>query len=59
MRTENGKIIEATRDELYHKWLVDDWAEFVSFPDYLESLRRCGVTITEESDDGKKPSVSP
>lgn len=48
MIVENGKIIEATRRELYCRWIGDDWDEFVTFPDYLMHLERAGVKIVEE-----------
>lgn len=51
MKTENGKIIEATRNELYHMWITGDWDEFVSFPDFLFYLVQAGVKITEENNE--------
>ena len=48
MKIENGKIIEATRRELYNRWLTDEWDEIMTFPDFLLSMERVGVTITEE-----------
>lgn len=47
MIVENGKIIEATRDELYHKWLSGDWDEFMPFEEYLYHMEQAGVKITE------------
>ena len=47
MKIEDGKIIEATRDELYHRWLVEEWDEIMTFPDFLLSMARIGVKITE------------
>lgn len=57
MKTENGKIIEATRNELYHRWLTEDWDEITSFPCFLETMRQCGVTIKEEDDGAEKTTV--
>ena len=48
MKIENGKIIEATRRELYNRWLTEEWDEIMTFPDFLLSMERIGVTITEE-----------
>ena len=50
MKTENGKIIEATREELYHMWLTDDWDEFCSFPDFLYLMEQAGVTVRENDE---------
>lgn len=52
MKTENGKIIEATKTELYHYWLTGDWDEFVSFPDFMFYMEQAGVTVKEEEDNG-------
>lgn len=50
MKTENGKIIEATRDELYHMWLTGDWDEFMPFEEYIYHMEKDGVTVKEKSD---------
>lgn len=47
MKTENGKIIEATKRELYQRWLTDDWAEFMPFEEYLHHMKNAGVTVRE------------
>lgn len=46
MKTENGKIIEATRDELLSKWLDEEWCEIMSFYEYIYSMEKSGVKIT-------------
>ena len=46
MKTENGKIIEATRGELLSKWLDEDWCEIMSFCEYIYSMEKSGVKIT-------------
>ena len=47
MKTENGKIIEATRKELYNIWLTEEWDEILTFPDFLLTMERVGVKVTE------------
>ena len=46
MKIENGKIIEATRRELYQRWLAGDWAEFMTFEEFLYHMEKSGVKIT-------------
>lgn len=48
MKIENGKIMEATKRELYQRWLSDDWAEFMPFEEFLYRMEQAGVKITEE-----------
>ena len=31
MKIENGKIMEATKRELFQRWLDDKWADFMPF----------------------------
>jgi hypothetical protein len=52
MKIENGKIIEAARSELYSRWLEEEWDEILTFPDFLLSMARLGVRITEEENHG-------
>ena len=47
MKTDNGKILEATTKELYHLWLNDGWSEQVSFPDFVCHVKGTGATVTE------------
>lgn len=54
MKTENGKIIEATRRELCNIWITDDWEDFVPFPDFLRHLEQAGVKIVKEGEDGNQ-----
>ena len=48
MVVKNGKIVEATKNELLDKWLDEDWCEIMSFPEYLERVKKRGTKITEE-----------
>lgn len=50
MKTENGKIIEATRDELYHMWITGDWDEFMPFEEYIYHMEQSGVTVRENDE---------
>lgn len=54
MIVENGKIIEATRDEIYNFWLTEEWEEIITFPDFLRAMERVGVKIVKESNDGNQ-----
>ena len=45
MKIENGKIIEATRDELYSRWLRQKLENIMTFPEYLEQMRRSGCKV--------------
>ena len=47
MIVKDGKIIEATRGELYKRWLNEGWSEIVTFPDHLFHLENAGVTVKE------------
>ncbi len=53
MKTENGKIMEATKRELFQRWLDDKWADFMPFEEYLFHMEQAGVKITEEKGYGK------
>ena len=48
MKTENGKIIEVTREDLYHMWIAGDWDEFMPFEEYLWRKKKAGVTVKED-----------
>lgn len=50
MKIENGKIIEATRDELYHMLLTGDWDEFMPFEEYVFHMEQSGVTVRENDE---------
>ena len=49
MKIENGKIVEATHQELIDKWLDEDWCEIMSFPEYLEKVKKLGTKVTGEN----------
>lgn len=46
MKVEDGKIVEATEDELYKHWL-DNWDSLYSFDEYLRRMEDKGVKIID------------
>lgn len=52
MKTEKGKIIEATRLELYRKYLDEGWDYITPFPAYLWAMEAAGVKIVKEEGNG-------
>lgn len=60
MKIEAGKIIEATRTEVYNVWLTEEWDEIMTFPDFLLTMEIIGVTITKEGQkDADKETTLP
>lgn len=51
MKVENGKIVEATENELFAQYLRSDWDELFSFPEYLALLKYQGVKVVDEHAD--------
>ena len=47
MIEKDGKIVEATHQELIDKWLDEDWCEIMSFPEYLEKVKKLGTKVIE------------
>ena len=47
MKIDNGKIVEATHQELFDKWLDEDWCEIMSFMEFLEKVQKLGTRVTE------------
>lgn len=50
MKTENGKIVEATYNELFAHWLKDDWCEIMSFPEYKWRFKDAGGVVLDDDD---------
>lgn len=48
MKIENGKIIEATVDELYAHWLNDTVGYQVSFKEYINIFKWIGCKVIEK-----------
>lgn len=59
MKIENGKILEATKRELFQRWLDDKWADFMPFEEYLFNMERAGVKITEVKGYGNTKTTMP
>ena len=51
MKIENGKIVRATRLELYEYWLISGWSDVMSFPDYRYKVQELGTEVVEDDDD--------
>lgn len=47
MKVSNGKIVEATENELYEFWLKH-WSDFMGFDDYRRRMIIKGVKIIED-----------
>ena len=49
MKTYEGKIIEATEDELYNKYLKEEYYTIMSFPQFLDNCKRGGTKIIQKN----------
>ena len=47
MKIKNGKIIEATEDELFKRWLKLELDDLYAFDDYLKRMKANGVNIID------------
>lgn len=47
MKIESGKIVEATKQELYSHYLKLGYDDIYSFPEYLERMESYGVKVRE------------
>ncbi len=45
MKIENGYIIEATKEELYNRFVLGEWYYILTFGEYLSKMRELGVYI--------------
>lgn len=45
---DKGRIIQATKTELYRNWDITELYELYSFDEYLQRLREIGVEIIDE-----------
>ena len=48
MKIENGKIVEATEQELWGYWLSRDWYEIMDFNEFLLRCKYAGTTVVKE-----------
>ena len=46
MKVVDGKITEATENELYSYWLSHGWDDIYSFPDFKARVELLGTSIT-------------
>lgn len=47
MKIKNGKIIQATEQELFNIYLKSDYDEILSFPDYKRRCIELGTKIID------------
>lgn len=47
MIVENNKIVEATKQELFEKWLELEMDDIYSFDEYISKLEDIGVRIID------------
>ena len=50
MKVENGKITEATEDELFERWLETEYYDFYDFETYLCKMQKAGVRVVDETE---------
>lgn len=51
MKIVNGRIAEATRDEMYDLYLKMEWYRVMSFPEWLSRFEELGTKVTDEEED--------
>lgn len=55
MKVKNGKIVEATENELFAHYLKYGFDDTMSFPEYLKRCKELGTKVIEEKTDKLKP----
>jgi hypothetical protein len=50
----DGKIAEATRDEMFDYYLARDFDDLMSFPELLRRYEENGTMITDKTEGGAK-----
>ena len=50
MKIVNGKIAEATRDEMFDYYLTRDWDAVMPFEMFLRECERNGTKITDKKE---------
>ncbi len=48
MKIENGKIVQATEDELYSIYLSREWFEIMPFDEFKERWEAAGTKVIEK-----------
>lgn len=51
MKIKNGKIVEATEDELFSYWLKAEFCEIMSFDEYKQRCIDLGTKVIESESD--------
>lgn len=54
MKIKNGKIVEATEDELFGVWLKKGFDDIMSFTDYKSRCVELGTRIIERGGDNDR-----
>ena len=47
MKIENGYIIEATKEELYNRFVLGEWYYIFTFEQYIMKMIEVGVNIID------------
>lgn len=50
MKIVNGRIAEATRDEMYDLYLKMEWYRVMSFQEWLSRFKENGTKVTDDKE---------
>ena len=53
MKIVNGRIAEATRDEMYDYYLKWEWYTAMPFPEWLSNCKNNGTKVTDDEEEKK------
>ena len=53
MKIVNGRIAEATRDEMYDLYLNIEWDMVMPFQEYLSRCKEKGTKVTDDEENGQ------
>lgn len=53
MKIVDGRIAEATRDEMYNYYLTREWYTVMSFREWLRRCAEAGTKVTDDEEDGQ------
>lgn len=48
MKIKDGKIVEATENELFEVYLDRGYDDIMDFPEYLNACKRAGTEVVED-----------
>ena len=54
MKVINGKIAEATEDEMFDYYLTRNWDDVMSFREWMRRCEEQGTTVTDKKEGGAK-----